>query len=182
MHGDQEPFLVLLSWLFSKSHHRKQEKKRFCLRNNLCGQVELNSPLVQTRKIQVNGTAFFFAGRNMCQLNWQKLKQPITANNRKNTTVRVKSCSFKSIKRKFSFTLGLFIFCFKTKCKKLAWFPLKIHIFLQSLSDNVFHCSQTHQIPLTHCPPLKSLDPLVLIFIALIPFIRKVRKAFCSKT
>ena len=48
--------------------------KKGCLRNNLCGQVELNPLLAQTRKILVNGAAFFYAGRKTCRLNWQKLK------------------------------------------------------------------------------------------------------------
>lgn len=48
--------------------------KKGCLRNNLCGQVEPNSLLVQSRKIPVNGAAFFYTDRNTCQLNWQKLK------------------------------------------------------------------------------------------------------------
>lgn len=65
-----------------------ENNKKSCLRNNLCGQVELNSLLVQTWKIPVNGAASFYTGRNTCQLNWQKLKRPVTVYSRKNTTLK----------------------------------------------------------------------------------------------
>lgn len=61
------------AYCFSQRTATANSKKRR-LRNNLCGQVKLNSLLVQTWKIPVNGAAFFYAGRNTCRLNGQKLK------------------------------------------------------------------------------------------------------------